>query len=70
MMDGYLSARQFARQIGLSDSSLRTWEQRGWAKPDLITKSNRRFYLESRVKEYMEDAKHRAEQHGATQSGG
>lgn len=49
----YLKIKEFAQQIGVSVSTLRNWEERGWLIPHHKTPAGYRIYTNTQVEQYF-----------------
>lgn len=52
----FLSVQKFAKQIGVSVSTVRLWDKQGLLKPHHRTKGNQRVYTDTQVEEYLSNS--------------
>lgn len=50
---GYLKTSEFASLIGVSATTVRSWEQRGWLTPHHRSPSGYRYYTQDQVNKYL-----------------
>lgn len=50
----YLKIGEFANKIGVTSTTLREWERRGWLSPHHRSPSGYRYYSEEQVKQVLE----------------
>ena len=55
---------EFANKLGVSSSTLRNWEKRGWLKPHHVTPSGYRYYSEEQYEQFL---KRKTKQEGGEQ---
>lgn len=53
MAKEYYKIGEFARLIGVSCVTLRTWDEKGILKPHHVSPSGYRYYSDTQLKEYL-----------------
>lgn len=51
----YYRISEFAKKIGVSSSTLRNWEKRGWLTPHHITPSGYRYYSQEQLESCLKN---------------
>ena len=55
---GYYKISEFASLIGVSSTTLRSWETKGWLVPHHRSPSGYRFYSEGQLQHYLQSGHH------------
>ena len=56
-MKEYMSIGEFAREIGVSESTLRNWDKNGKLTPHHRTKGNQRIYSRDQAEQFLAEPK-------------